>query len=216
MEVSIRYRTDMANEKTRGRLSATDWARAALTAMGEGGLAAVSVEPIAARLGTTKGSFYWHFANRDALVAAALDLWEREHTEAVVRRVESEPDARARLRRLFTDVTLGVARTPENRIEVALLATASHPLVAATVSRVTERRIAYVTALYEELGATPDRARQRALLAFSTWLGYTQLVHATPEALPHGPDAEAYVEFVLDQTVTPEGIDDGGGPANAQ
>ncbi|MFE9246249.1 hypothetical protein [Nocardiopsis sp. NPDC006938] len=83
--------------------------------------------------------------------------------------------------------------------------------VAATVSRVTERRIAYVAALYEELGVSPDRARQRALLAFSTWLGYTQLVHATPEALPSGPDAEAYVEFVLDQTVTPGGIDDAGG-----
>ncbi|GAB3729480.1 TetR/AcrR family transcriptional regulator [Nocardiopsis nanhaiensis] len=196
----------MADEKTRRRLTSRDWARAALAAISEGGLSAVAVEPIAARLCATKGSFYWHFANRDALIAAALDLWEREHTEAVVARVEAEPDARAKLRRLFTDVTVGAARTAENRIEVALLATAAHPLVAPTISRITERRIAYVAALYEELGVTPGRARSQALLAFTAWLGYTQLVHATPEALPEGEGAAAYIRFVLDEAVTPEGL----------
>lgn len=198
----------MADEKTRRRLSAHDWARAALTAISEGGLPAVAVEPIAARLGATKGSFYWHFANRDALVAAALELWEREHTEAVVEHVETEPDARAKLRRLLTDVTTGAARTPENRIEVALLATAAHPLVAPTVSRITERRIAYVAALYGELGLAPAPARRQALLAFTTWLGYIQLVHATPEVLPGGAETAVYLDFVLDQVVTPEGLGD--------
>lgn len=196
----------MADEKTRRRLSAKDWARAALAAISEGGLNAVAVEPIAARLGATKGSFYWHFANRDALIAAALELWEREHTEAVVEHVEAEPDARAKLRRLFRDVTAGAAQAAENRIEVALLATASHPLVAPTIARITERRIAYVAALYEELGASPERARQQALLAFTAWLGYTQLVHATPGVLPGGEEASAYIDFVLDQAVTPEGL----------
>jgi AcrR family transcriptional regulator len=198
----------MADEKTRRRLTAKDWAGAALAAIGEGGLAAVAVEPIAARLGTTKGSFYWHFANRDALIAAALELWEREHTEAVVENVEAEPDARAKLRRLFRDVTFAAAQAAENRIEVALLATASHPLVAPAVARITERRIAYVASLYEELGLAPERARQQALLAFTAWLGYTQLVHANPGVLPGGADTSDYLEFVLDRAVTPEGLGD--------
>lgn len=202
----------MADKKTRRRLGSEDWARMALAAISEGGLNAVAVEPIAIRLGATKGSFYWHFANRDALVAAALDLWEREHTEAVVERVEAESDARAKLRRLFTDVITGAARTAENRIEVALLATASHPLVAPTISRITERRIAYVAALYEELGASPDRARSQALLAFTAWLGYTQLVHATPEVLPDGEGAADYIDFVLDEAVTPEELGDAAAP----
>jgi len=201
----------MADEKTRRRLSAQDWARAALEAIGEGGLAAVAVEPIAARLGATKGSFYWHFGNRDALVAASLDLWEREHTEAVVERAEAEPDARAKLRRLFTDVTVGTTRTAGNRIEVALLATASHPLVAPAMARITERRIAYVTRLYEELGVPAERARRQALLAFTTWLGHTQLVHATPDVLPDD-DTSGYLDFVLDEVVTPEGLGDTAAP----
>ncbi|GHC85790.1 TetR family transcriptional regulator [Nocardiopsis terrae] len=191
----------MANEKTRGRLTAGDWARAALTAIGDGGIAAVAVEPIAARLGATKGSFYWHFANRDALVEAALRLWEQQHTEAVIARVEEEPDARARIRRLFLDVTTGGTEAVENRIEVALLAAAAHPLVAPAVGRVTERRIAYVADLYEELGVPPAPARRHALLAFTTWMGHTQLVHAAPGVLPTGEDASAYLDFVLDSLV---------------
>ncbi|MBP8098362.1 MAG: helix-turn-helix transcriptional regulator, partial [Arenimonas sp.] len=54
------------------RLSAEDWARAALDVIAEQGLAAVAVEPLARRLGVTKGSFYWHFPSREALLVAAL------------------------------------------------------------------------------------------------------------------------------------------------
>ena len=60
------------------RLSPQDWIDAALAAIAAGGLAAVAVEPLAARLGTTKGSFYWHFASRDALLKAALANWEQQ------------------------------------------------------------------------------------------------------------------------------------------
>ena len=44
-----------------GRLSADDWAREALEQIAEAGVGSVAVEPLARRLGVTKGSFYWHF-----------------------------------------------------------------------------------------------------------------------------------------------------------
>src|SRR5215831_599523 len=86
------------------RLSADDWAGAALAALAEGGLAAVAVEPLAARLGATKGSFYWHFANRSALQEAAVLRWEERHTEAVIARLAGLADPAERLRRLFDTV----------------------------------------------------------------------------------------------------------------
>src|SRR5690606_7033358 len=58
------------------RLSAADWAQAALDVIAEQGVSAVAVEPLARRLGVTKGSFYWHFPSRDALLQAALERWE--------------------------------------------------------------------------------------------------------------------------------------------
>ena len=52
----------------RQRLSREAWAAAGLRALTDGGVAAVAVEPLAASLGTTKGSFYWHFSDREELV----------------------------------------------------------------------------------------------------------------------------------------------------
>jgi AcrR family transcriptional regulator len=120
------------------RLNAEDWSAAALSALGEKGLAGIAVEPLAARLRTTKGSFYWHFANRDALIAAALDLWERSHTEAIIAAVDRERDPALRLRSLFRSI-LSTSATRGGNIEVNLLAVADHPLVAPVMARVVER-----------------------------------------------------------------------------
>lgn len=177
------------------RLTAEDWAAAALVAIGEGGLAAVAVEPIAARLGTTKGSFYWHFANRDALVDAALERWEQLHTEAVITTVEAEPDPERRLRDLFAYASAASAADP---LEVSLLATAAEPRVAAVLRRVTDRRVGYVAGLFTALGFPAAEARRRGLLAYTAYLGHTQLGHAVPESLPGGADRDRYLDSVID------------------
>ena len=185
------------------RLTAADWAGAALDAIGEGGLGAVAVEPLAARLGATKGSFYWHFPNRDALVTAALDLWERRHTEDVITAVEVEPDPARRLRLLFTTV---IAAVGTDSTEAAVLAAAEDPLVAPVLARVTERRVSYLAEAFHELGYPPAEARRRGLLAFSAYLGHAQLVHATPAVLPRGPQAQReYVDRILDLLMAPPG-----------
>lgn len=57
------------------RLRAVDWAQAALDVVATDGVNAVAVEPLARKLGVTKGSFYWHFPSRDALLHAALERW---------------------------------------------------------------------------------------------------------------------------------------------
>ncbi|MFE1312601.1 TetR/AcrR family transcriptional regulator [Streptomyces sp. NPDC058755] len=187
----------------RKRLTAQDWADAALSAMGEGGLAAVAIEPLATRLGTTKGSFYWHFANREALIEAALDRWEQKSTESVIAGLESERDPAVRLRRLFVEASELAAEDP---LEVSLPASAGHPRVAAALRRVTERRVGYLAQLFVELGFPSDDARRRALLAYTGYLGHTQLVHAVPETLPAGEEGERYLASVLDTLLaaTPE------------
>ncbi|MFI9050760.1 TetR/AcrR family transcriptional regulator [Streptomyces sp. NPDC053427] len=180
---------------SRQRLTARDWADAALAAMDEGGLAAVAVEPLATRLGTTKGSFYWHFTNRDALIEAALQRWEEVATEAVITEMETESDPERRLRGLLLRATEASAASP---LEMSLLATATDPRVAAALTRVTERRIGYVAALFAELGFTETEARRRGLLAYSAYLGHTQLGHAVPQTLPTGAARTRYLDAVLD------------------
>src|SRR4051794_17931564 len=83
------------------RLAPDDWTRAAVRAIGDGGIANVSVERLATELGATKGSFYWHFKDRPALIAAALDQWELDQTDAVIERLSTIDEPSERLRRLL-------------------------------------------------------------------------------------------------------------------
>ncbi|MGY0232003.1 TetR/AcrR family transcriptional regulator [Longispora urticae] len=183
------------------RLSAEDWAQAALRAIGEGGLAAVAVEPLAARLGTTKGSFYWHFANREALIDAALARWENRHTEALIAGLEAEPDPAIRLRRLLDTV---ITTAAEDRIGTNLLATAEHPAVGPVLRRVTERRIGYVSQLFAELGFPAAEARRRGRMGVALYLGHLQLGRTTPD----GPPDRRYLDMIYGLLIAGPGADD--------
>ena len=75
------------------------WIEEGLRALAARGPDAVRVEALAQALGVTKGGFYGHFADRNALLEEMLDAWERMSTDEVVERVERQGgDVRARLR----------------------------------------------------------------------------------------------------------------------
>ncbi len=81
----------------RQRLNREAWIDTALKVMAETGIGAVAVEPLAERLGVTKGSFYWHFSNREALIHAALSTWEERGTGEIIRTVSRIDDPHAQL-----------------------------------------------------------------------------------------------------------------------
>ena len=174
----------MTERKASGqhRLSRDDWITAALAAIADGGLAAVAVEPLAARLGATKGSFYWHFENRDALVDAAIRRWEKETTTDVAEEIGADRDGPAsQFRRLVVGV---IERAEQDQIGPALLASAAHPSVAPALQRVTAARLDVIATVLRRLGFPPAEARRRALLAYSAYLGHAQLARSTPGVLP--------------------------------
>jgi AcrR family transcriptional regulator len=186
----------------RTRLDRQAWVEAALDAIAEGGLAAAAVVPLAKQLGVTKGSFYWHFANREALVEAALAEWEQSHTAAVIAEIEATSDDPVQqLRLLFRRVTELAAR---DRIELALLANADHPTVHPVLDRVTRRRINFTAGLFQRFGLSRAQAKRRALLAYSAYLCHAQLLHATPQLLPRAQSAKrAYLNEVLVALTSP-------------
>jgi AcrR family transcriptional regulator len=177
------------------RLSAETWAQEALTVIGEHGLAGVAVEPIAKRLGATKGSFYWHFPNRQALVEAALEIWEHERTDEVIAGIDSAAEPAERLRSLLV-LVVGYSRNAQ--IEVALLASAHDPSVASAIERVTRRRIDYVASLYRELGVEAGRAQRHATVAVTVYLGHTHLAHISPKLLPDNNEWDRYLDELIE------------------
>jgi len=137
------------------------------------GVTAVAVEPLAERLGTTKGSFYHHFANRDELIAAALDQWEAAQTEAVIERLQLITDPRQRLRAVMT---AAMTDRQGGLRDASLLSSASHPLVKPVVERVTARRLKYMTDTFVELGFPRARARRRARQLYLGYLGLFEYI----------------------------------------
>lgn len=178
----------------RKRLSREEWTRAALAVMGEHGVDRVAVEPLAKELGATKGSFYWHFRDRDDLIMAALERWEQEETEGVIAALGAVAGGTSRLHQLLTAIV-----TPADRPDrsVVLAADVGHPAVAEVLTRVTERRIAYVAAQLEAAGLGVVEARRRALVAYTSYLGYSTLRRSAPDVVPAGAQAEAYVETMM-------------------
>ena len=190
---------DPAQPPRRGRphtrLCAADWERGALEMIAQEGVGALAVEALARRLGVTKGSFYWHFKNRETLLQAALNRWEADDDAELQHHIGTAGDApRRRLGALFRWVS-GEAQA--HRIYAALLQALDHPLVRPTMMRVSQRRMDFLETAFREAGLDPGAARHRARLTYAAYVGFLQL-NLTLE-LPHlsHEQYEAYVEHVI-------------------
>lgn len=191
---------DTATLPTRQSLSARDWAEAALETLAAGGLDGVAVEPLARRLNVTKGSFYWHFANREALLKAALDLWEQRETVDVIEGLEDEPDPYERIVNLFKRAN---ASHKAGRLYLALAAATDDARVNEAVQRVSARRLAYLEKCYRALGMEAGEALLWATFAYATFLGNQQVHRDTPHKFPSGPKFREYFKLML-KTLVPQ------------
>lgn len=180
------------------RLGPDDWTRAALSAIAEKGTAHVSVERIAKELGATKGSFYWHFKDRSALIDAALAYWEAEYTDRIIDRLAEFPPA-TRFRMLLEST---FDEHPGVLIDANLLAAAAEPAVGTVLARVARKRLAFVDMIFAELDA--QGGSDRALLAFTAYLGLAQLRRTDPELLPTDNRAAAYVDHAITWLLGPQ------------
>jgi AcrR family transcriptional regulator len=157
-----------APETERIRLDRRAWTRAGLDLLADGGVAAVRIEVLARILGVTKGSFYWHFPDRTALLAAMLAEWHDSTTTSVVEKLWGRPNnARVKLKRLWQICFSGRVDNPGGRLETAIRQWAAHdPDIAAAVAKTDQERLAFITALYEELGITDPAAMARTYYHF--------------------------------------------------
>ncbi|MDQ3738209.1 MAG: TetR/AcrR family transcriptional regulator [Actinomycetota bacterium] len=181
------------------RLSRNDWARRALEGIARGGVDAVSVEGLARELAVTKGSFYWHFADRADLIGAALELWEQDATLDVIDEVSAVPDVRARLARLF-EISFGDLR--DGPVDAALVSRADDPLIGPVVERVNEMRLGFLEATYRELGLSRLRAARQARIAYSAYLGHFLVRRAVPGDVHLRDISAGYMQQLL-QSIVP-------------
>lgn len=151
------------------RTPRSKWIEEGLRELAASGPDAVRIEPLAQALGVTRGGFYWHFDNRQALLEEMLDTWERASTDEVLERVEREGgDARSKLQRAgaltFSDWLLP--------IDLAIRDWSRRdPSVAERLRRVDNRRMDYLRSQFSELCHDEEDIEARSLLAFSLLIG---------------------------------------------
>jgi AcrR family transcriptional regulator len=144
------------------------WIAAATQALADGGPGAVRVEVLAASLGVSKGGFYWHFTNRDALLDEVLDAWERAMVDDVITQVSAATDdPRAMVRNLFE-----LSPTADFAVELALREWSRHDRgVARRMRAVDRRRMAWLRSIFGQLTSDPDEIDARSMLAYSLLIG---------------------------------------------
>jgi len=161
------------------RLSPEDWIKAGFRALAERGPDALKAEPLARNLGSTKGSFYWHFKDLPDFHQAMLSLWRARAATDIINDLAAIPRPQDRLRALGQ---AAASPAPDAfggpRVEPAIRAWAlANPKVAQAVSDTDALRIGYLKDLLIECGAPPEDA----WLIYATYLGLDQLAaNGTP------------------------------------
>jgi len=138
------------------------WLEQALKILAKEGLAGVRVEKLAKSLHVTKGSFYWHFKDRNDLFRGMLDYWADVLTGDVLKTVIAcKGNTKGRLLQMMEVIE----ETKADRFELAIRSWASHDkAVARKVRKVDEQRLHFVKGLFKELGFTEADADTRARL----------------------------------------------------
>lgn len=176
-------------------IAGKEWIDAALRALRDEGIDAVRVERLATAIGKTKGSFYWHFADRKALLAAILAAWRARATQAVIEEVEARGgDALRRLTTLFE-----IAFNADGRLERAIRDwSRADADVARAIAAVDRRRLRYVEAALMETGLSKTTARWRARFAYQAVVGRFVMRPAPPSARMSAldPPAQTLVEWL--------------------
>ena len=144
--------------RTNDSLTREDWITGAWEMLGDAGLDGVRVEPLARRLGVTKGSFYWHFRDRQELLDVLLDLWFSIWDDQMSPDIDGDGNAEERIWALFESV---IRRTTRGQTVSLRLLSHKDPEIARRIDERDAQRLAFLMQRLEEIGFSREEARVR-------------------------------------------------------
>lgn len=137
--------------------------------MANKGVAAVKVEVLARQLEVSKGSFYWHFKNRQQLLEGILQRWENE-TLWLIEESRKEPTPEKQLVKLFV-LAEELCNLPDP--ETAIFIWANHdPAVQERVRIVETSRVDFLNELLQDYGFDELEARHKAEIGYFALMGF--------------------------------------------
>jgi AcrR family transcriptional regulator len=149
------------------RLTAQDWIELALVTLAREGFSALKADVLARKLGVSRGSFYWHFAELGTFHARVIAHWRMIATESIIADLERYHSPEQRI-----DVLLRNAFGHSALLEVRMRSWAeSNPAAARVLRAIDRRRKAYIQRMLVGAGIAPALAATRAQILYWTYLG---------------------------------------------
>jgi AcrR family transcriptional regulator len=157
------------------------WILAATEVLGEEGIAGVRVEVLAKRFHVTKGSFYWHFKDRQDLLDALLETWREGRIKDILKQTEAEPGQEAERIQHVIEVYSAAKNRKGMQIELAIRDWARRDTaVAAVVQEVDRIRLECAGKLFLASACSEQEAATRSMLLYAYVFGQSLMSGAPP------------------------------------
>ena len=164
----------------RNQLQRFDWLRTALDIFVAEGIDAVRITRLAADLGVTRGSFYWHFRNREDLINSLVSYWKDKNTAAITASMAQATSLADGIFRFFETCIDAALFDP--RLDLALREWARRSAsIHALVASEDQARIDALCAFYERFDYPMPQALIRARVLYYSQIGFYAL--GTSESL---------------------------------
>lgn len=177
-ESSILRRMDNTAKKPRTQLDRDTWVAGATEVLAEEGIAGLRVEVLAKRLNVTKGSFYWHFADRRDLLMAVLAQWKEGRIRDIIKQTRAQPGHEQEQIYHVIDVYSASRSRRGMMIELAVRDWARRDAeAAAIVAEVDDVRLRCARDLFLACGVPMDEASSRCMLLYAYVFGVSLMIY---------------------------------------
>jgi len=158
----------------RTTLQFDNWISEGLALLVEKGIDAVQITVLAKRLGVTRGSFYWHFENREELLDGLLAEWRARNSNVMFEAIADADSLESGVLELFA-VWVDHARF-DPKLDQAVRDWARHdPALHAKISEEDDARIAAIADFFERMSFEKTESFIRARVIYFTQLSYYAL-----------------------------------------
>ena len=193
--------TDEPPSESGWRGSPDLWLEAAHDTLVESGVDAVRIQPLAKRLNIARTSFYWHFKDRETLLAALADRWAARTTAGLTAACAAYADTKAEAMLNVISCFLSDAAF-DSRLEFAIRSWAlQDATIMARLNTEDSARIDALIALYHRWGHSGVDADTRARAVYLTQIGYIS-TQAREDLSIRMARIPAYVELFTDSAPT--------------
>ena len=166
-------KTNLVQQETR-RLRQSDWIDASISMLLQEGIDAVQVTRLAKYLGVSRGSFYWHFEDRQTLLDAMIIVWHDQNSGALTHALSKASSLSEGVLAFFSLWVNSARFNPTLEQSVRDWARLDKNIMA-TVNKEDSARISQLSALFKKFNFTSDEASVRARVLYYAQIGYYAL-----------------------------------------